>query len=711
MKRRIYYKNYFSAFVLLVLLSNGLKAQKAEIMLVKHKQNINADIQITDEDQLILYSDELISHKDTSFLFLDYEEKFHIHLNNYSGMEGKDPLVSLYINEVPVIVIHSDIAPGDHEWYFFTGVGKPSLRIVGGTTVSIEDYPWQVFITAGDYICGGTIIADKWVLTAAHCMYDEDKNRIPNEDISILAGSDNPFRINPLGREFDVDLSVIHEDYDINYFENDLALLRTDLNMRYDFVRPINLITEEEVNSGLTEAGAEAIITGWGLIKVEPPEFPASLQKLDLPFVSQEVGRDVWGPLPDNILMAGYKDGKGDACGGDSGGPLIIDSDGEYKLAGVTSWGSSNCNTIGGFVEVSVYSDWIQKNTGVGQNQFTTIRPRGGDFRCMNSPPTPSTTNYDADILPLAIDYEWELEPSAAGNISYSWNNAEVEWAEDFTGEAYVNARARTPGGYTNWAGQRVETSPITHVASQTNDTSVCLDSKIRLEVNAMGADLRYDWFLNGEFVRMDGESVYTREPAGPSYEGVYYCEISGACGDAVSDPIDLELLPQTDILSSPDNINLIFGEKLEIQVIAEGHNLMYSWFKDEMFFTEESSSDKLIVEDSKASTTGLYYTEVKGTCGKDVSEDIYVYVDPEINQFPEGVNIWPTLTTGPVNIAVNSNKIFDIYIYDSMGLRIGSKIFCQYKAILDLSGLSPDQYLIEIRFKRESKVYKVIKL
>ncbi len=709
-KNTIIYRSL--SLIWLILLPFISEAQKAEIMLVKHSPERIPEVFIANNEMSTLMSAELSGHSDTLYIHLDYNEKYTLHLSDYEPRRTGEPLLSLYLNGIPIIVVHSDISAGDHSWSFYTGIDKPALRIVGGTSVSIEDYPWQVFINAGDYLCGGTIIADKWVLTAAHCLFDEENIQIPDSVISFLAGAEFPFNFSPDGEKYEVDLSVIHEDYDPESFGNDMALLRTNKVIEHEIARPLNLITEEEVNAGLTDPGSEAIITGWGLTSVDPAEFPSRLQKLNLPIVSNEIGRAVWGPLPDNVLIAGYINGEGDACGGDSGGPLIVQSGNEYKLAGITSWGSSNCNSVGGYLKVSAFLEWLRKNTGVGQDQFRTIRPRGGDFRCHNSPPMSETRNYVSDELTAATGYEWRLEPQSAGSITYTDTLAQVEWANDFIGEAYVSARAITPEGYTNWAGQRVETSPLTQVTSQTGDTSVCLNTGLSLYVNAVGSDLTYDWFLNGDLIRVEGDPVFIRQDAGLNYEGIYYCEITGICGTAVSEPIEVELMAHTNIISAPDNnINLSLGDNLELAIDAIGHELQYSWFKDGSSISEPPTESILLIENIKADGTGLYQVQVDGTCGTEVSEKIYVYVDPDIRQFPEGINIWPTLTTtGQVNIAVDDDRIFDVYIYNLKGVRLDTKTYCQYKAILDLGRYRPDIYIIEVRFENESKNYKIIK-
>ncbi len=699
----------------LIISPNILEAQKAELMLVKHFPNEHAEISITDSYFNPLIDNTVAQYSDTLFFHLKYDQKFYLQLDNYRMDSARDedaPLISLYINNVPVMFIHSGIEPGDYSWPFYTGIDKPRLRIVGGTSVSIRDYPWQVFISTGDYLCGGTIIADKWVITAAHCLYDEDNNRIPDEDISFLAGTNRPFREDPDGVQYDISYAVIHEDYNPDDFGNDLALLRTKEVIEHEFVRPINLITEEEVEQGISDPGAEAIITGWGLTSLDPLRFPDNLQRLKLPIVTDELAQVVWGPLPENVLMAGYINGSGDACSGDSGGPLIVQSGNEYKLAGITSWGSSDCNSIGGYVRLSNFLGWLRKNTGIGQDEFRTVRPVGDDFRCENTVLEPSTRQYVSDTLQNAISYEWKIEPSKAGILTSNGSVADVDWNSDFTGEAYISARALTSEGFTNWAGQRVLTSPVTQVVSQSQDTSICIDSPLNLNILAEGTDLIYNWFKDGDLIKSGKESFFLMAEANESTSAIYYSEIIGECGTVVSEPIDVGIFPSTEIVSQSmtNDLTLMNGSDLNLNVVANGHELDYTWFKDDVPIPDDYNNE-LLLESINANATGNYKVEVTGTCGTDISNPVYVFVDPEIPDFPKGVNIWPTLTSDIVNIAVEKDDIFDIYIYDSKGVRVGSKIFCQYQVSISLNHLGPDLYFIQLRFDNESKIYKVVKL
>jgi hypothetical protein len=101
----------------------------------------------------------------------------------------------------------------------------------------------------------------------------------------------------------------------------------------------------------------------------------------------------------------------------------------------------------------------------------------------------------------------------------------------------------------------------------------------------------------------------------------------------------------------------------------------------------------------------------IDGTCGSKVSPQIYVYVDPQIDDFPDGVNIWPTLTRDFITVAIDSDEIFDIYVYNSSGIFLGRQEKRRYQTRINLGNFAPDVYIIEVRLKRESRIYRVVRV
>src|SRR5262249_45255083 len=142
---------------------------------------------------------------------------------------------------------------------------KPEFKIAGGTASTVKDYPFLVRIVADDkHLCTGSLISDRWVLTAAHCIVD---GSAPKENGVAPIRHASQFKLN-IGKD-DVDsITVIlreryvHEDYNAADFSNDVALLRLEDPVDFtDEIQPVKLmrdIADLPPNWSLTAAG-------WGI--------------------------------------------------------------------------------------------------------------------------------------------------------------------------------------------------------------------------------------------------------------------------------------------------------------------------------------------------------------------------------------------------------------------------------------------------------------
>jgi hypothetical protein len=192
--------------------------------------------------------------------------------------------------------------------------------------------------------------------------------------------------------------------------------------------------------------------------------------------------------------------------------------------------------------------------------------------------------------------------------------------------------------------------------------------------------------------------------------EGIYQVEVIGSCGTSLSEEIEVIAIPLTEINSFPEDQTVFSGSSFSLDIVTEGDNLQYSWSKGGELL-ENSNENSLSFDNVDANATGLYSVRVDGTCGSKVSPQIYVYVDPRIQELPDGVNIWPTLTRDIVNVAIDDDRIFDLYVYNSSGIYLGRKEKQRYQAMVNLGNFAPDVYIIEIRLERESKIYKVVRV
>ena len=146
-------------------------------------------------------------------------------------------IYSLSVSGEPVLIVNSDIGPGDHFFPFFTGVRKEQSKITGGTAASIANYPWQVFLEAGNFTCGGSIISGDWIITAAHCTEDDFGNLIPASQMDVIVGANDP-RSGLEGKKYLVSKVIRHENYDPDTFNNDIALLQIQGTINYTKCNP-----------------------------------------------------------------------------------------------------------------------------------------------------------------------------------------------------------------------------------------------------------------------------------------------------------------------------------------------------------------------------------------------------------------------------------------------------------------------------------------
>ncbi|KAJ8718949.1 hypothetical protein PYW07_016505 [Mythimna separata] len=238
-------------------------------------------------------------------------------------------------------------------------------RIVGGDEAGINEFPWMARLSYFKrFYCGGMLINDKYVLTAAHCV-----KGFMWFMIKVTFGEHN--RCNATVRpETRFVLRAIANKFTLTNFDNDIALLR--LNERVpisETIKPICLPT----NAKDLYVGVKAVASGWGTL-TEEGKVSCTLQEVEVPVISNQDCRNTKytaSMITDNMLCAGFpKTGQKDSCQGDSGGPLIAErkKDKRYELIGVVSWGNgcARAGYPGVYTRVTNYLDWIRENTQDG---------------------------------------------------------------------------------------------------------------------------------------------------------------------------------------------------------------------------------------------------------------------------------------------------------------------------------------------------------
>ncbi|NOZ08170.1 MAG: trypsin-like serine protease, partial [FCB group bacterium] len=231
-------------------------------------------------------------------------------------------------------------------------------RIVGGTEVDPPfQYTWMAAVFPGPYLCGGTLIDDEWIVTAAHCV-----EGIAAADTEVILGAHelwNPYENPGVRVTMNVTDIYIHPAYDNLTQDNDLALLHLDGIAPADFT-PLPLISDPT----LDDAGNLARVMGWGTTSSGGDVSPVLLE-VDVPIISNTVCNEpahYGGWVTDNMICAGdIVDGGEDSCQGDSGGPLMVDNGRGWELVGIVSWGIGCAEPAhpGVYTRVYNYLSWL----------------------------------------------------------------------------------------------------------------------------------------------------------------------------------------------------------------------------------------------------------------------------------------------------------------------------------------------------------------
>lgn len=682
----------------LLLLSFTVFPQKLQIHLTGKNM---PEWQITDENYFIVFAGSTYFSSDSVTFSLEVNKRYYLQLSVGESFSGDESHLLLYIEDEPVILVTPSIGTGDHFLPFYTGIREMSTKITGGTDALVSDFPWQVYITAGNMACGGSIIDDEWILTAAHCVIDEDGNPLPEDVVAVKVGADNPY--NDLeGLVFSASRVIPHENYDEETLENDIALIR--LGNPVQNASPIRLVTAADVAYGATAPGVMTWVTGWGLISLDPNVFPTSLQKVQLPIITNAQASTVWQSIPSTVLMAGYKDGNKDACNGDSGGPMVVEVLGEYRLAGLVSWGSSECDTYGAYTNVSLFEEWIRSNTGIDP---PLIPPAitGDTVVCSGS----ASTSYTVNPTPGTESYEWVLLPDEAGGISITQNSAVISWNDDFTGVADLAYRIVTGGLISEWTRVQIKVVDETRFISMPEDAEICEGQTITLQSLAEGYNLTYTWYFNGEPVQSGIQSDFRIRAAETGESGTYTVSAEGYCGMAQSNPVSLVVNRQTGIISVSPDISIPFGSDHILYVSAEGHNLTYQWEKDSEVIPG-FGSDALYLQDVTAEDIGNYRVRVSGTCGTEISDSSYVFVTNDSQPGGDVVYLWPTITSDQFNIALGSDLEYEVRIFNTSGQMIRVYRNLRFQNIINISHLPGGLYIVSVISPDFRKSIKIIK-
>ncbi|XP_037050699.1 serine protease nudel-like [Bradysia coprophila] len=220
-----------------------------------------------------------------------------------------------------------------------------NMRIAGGKEATSGSHPWLVSLHLnGTFVCGGSIIEQKWILTAAHCLLVNMKRNVGQYDyVDIRAGILRQNSFSAHEQAVRVMKVYIHSGFDLKTLGSDIALLELAKPLRYNrWVRPICLPTQGMIiNDSVHDLtknyeNMTCLAAGWGSFTYRGQIPVDNANEVQLSIVR------VCDPTNPTVFCAGYTRGGFDTCYGDSGGPFVCTSDTNrtnYFLAGITSYG------------------------------------------------------------------------------------------------------------------------------------------------------------------------------------------------------------------------------------------------------------------------------------------------------------------------------------------------------------------------------------
>jgi len=227
-------------------------------------------------------------------------------------------------------------------------------RIINGEPAIAGEYPWMaaIYFTTPERtsFCGGSLIAERWVLTAAHCVYGANNFTVYLGSTSLTLN--DPHRVIIQTSDYHV-----HPDYVQSTLDNDIGLINLEFPVIFtDYVKPIVLDTKYLIT------GVPSLIAGWGTTSDASTSISPDLHYITLLTISNNECTYYYGNAITYKMICAVGIGQS-TCAGDSGSPLVsYEADGTPVHVGIASFVSSTgCESSypSGHTRTSIFKTWI----------------------------------------------------------------------------------------------------------------------------------------------------------------------------------------------------------------------------------------------------------------------------------------------------------------------------------------------------------------
>ncbi|XP_023570974.1 coagulation factor X [Octodon degus] len=269
-----------------------------------------------------------------------------------SAVLEPEPLDDLSATEDPSDLLYfnsSDVQTADNDL----------VRIVGGQNCKEGECPWQALLVNEDNkgFCGGTILNEYYILTAAHCLHQAKR-------FTVRVGERNMEEEEGNEVTHEVEIVIKHNKFNLHTYDCDIAVLKlkTPITFRMN-VAPACLPQKDWAEATLMTQKT-GIVSGFGRIH-EKGRQSSTLKMLEVPYVDRNTCKLSTGfTITQNMFCAGYDAKLEDTCQGDSGGPHVTRFRDTYYVTGIVSWGEgcARKGKFGIYTKVTNFLKWIEKS-------------------------------------------------------------------------------------------------------------------------------------------------------------------------------------------------------------------------------------------------------------------------------------------------------------------------------------------------------------